>query len=123
MLAANVEDLLEAVKQLPPDQLAQFTVHFAQWHESAGPFEPLLIQQSQQSLPAQDQKRLAKLTVKSERRQLTEVELSEYRELAQRAERINATRIRALAELAQLRHQPIQTVMDEMGWREPTDGR
>jgi hypothetical protein len=120
----QVETLLEAVKKLPPDKLAQFTASFTEWHESSEALtDDFLIQQTKLSLRAVEQRRLATLAAKSERQELTADGLREFRALSQRAERINGTRVSALAELALRWNQPIQQVMTEIGWREPEHGR
>jgi hypothetical protein len=48
--------------------------------------------------------------------------LDVYRALAQQAERLNVTRLEALAELVQRRGQPAHVVMDEIGWECGADG-
>jgi hypothetical protein len=69
-----------------------------------------------------DRKRLERLAARSEEQKLNTAELEEYRRLSERAERLNAVRVRALAELARLRKQPIQQVMQDIGWQEPSHG-
>lgn len=111
------ETLLEAVKQLPPDALARFTASFTEWHESSeGSTDEVLVQRTK--LSRADQWRQEKLADKSQRRELTADDLQEYQTLSQRAERINAIRIGALAELAQRRNRPIPQLMTEFGWRD-----
>jgi hypothetical protein len=63
-----------------------------------------------------DDARLRTLIQKSEQGRLNERERAEYRELAQRAERLTVHRVQALAELARRRGPPMQAVMEEIGW-------
>lgn len=121
----SVENLLDAVKQLSPDELAQFTTCLADWQESNGedgPSESFLVRQTKLDLPMAEAERLRGLAAKSEQRALTDSELLEYRQLAERSERINATRVQALAELARRRSRPITQVKKEIGWQEEQHG-
>jgi hypothetical protein len=120
--AANaVERLLDAVKQLSPEELAEFTARLAEWQEPVGD-ESLLIHQTKVQMSAADAKRLRRRAEKSERRSLGPAELEEYRRLAATAERINAMRVRALAELARHRNEPISQIKKEIGWQEGRHG-
>ncbi|MBW3540121.1 MAG: hypothetical protein KY476_07620 [Planctomycetes bacterium] len=114
-----VDDLLEAVKQLPADALAEFTNRLAEWQETAGddgPSESFLVRQTKLRIPRAEARRLRELTGRSESGSLTVSELQEYRRLARTAERISATRVAALAELARRRNQPVERVKRDVGW-------
>ena len=114
MSHSSVDTLLDAVSRLPPDELDDFAFRFADWqHESAD--ERLLIHAARRRLKAAEDARLRALIAKSEQGCLTAREQAEYRELAQRAERVNVHRIQALVELARRRSQPLQAVMQEIG--------
>jgi hypothetical protein len=65
---------------------------------------------------------LRALIAKSEQGCLTDQEQVEYRELAQRAERVNVHRVQTLAELARRRGKPLQAVMQEIGWEGDVHG-
>jgi hypothetical protein len=120
-----VESILNAVKQLSPDEFAEFTVCLAEWQGSAGNGETpdtFLVEQTRLRLPPSDAKRLRLLAKRSEAGRLGPTELDEYRRLAARAEGIAALRVRALAELARRRNQPVSQVKQEIGWKEERHG-
>ncbi len=113
----TMEHLLAAIKQLSPAELREFTRQFADWQEqNGGREEARLIQATKARLPAADERRLKRLRAKSERGTLTPTELAEYRSLVEQAERIDVTRVEALAELVRRRGQPARVVMREIGW-------
>jgi hypothetical protein len=121
--ANSVDQLIDAVKQLSPDEFSQFTIRLAEIDGPEGEAaERFLVQQTKLQLPTADSKRLRALVSLSERGELNPDDLVEYRHLAARAERINATRVCALAELATRRKQPINVVKKEVGWPEETHG-
>ena len=121
----TVEHLMAAVKQFSPDELHEIKPQFAAWQGQNGEQiieEVRLIQATKMRLPVTEARRLKRLIAKSERGTLTPKELDVYRALAQQAERLNVTRLEALAELVQRRGQPAQVVMDEIGWECGADG-
>lgn len=121
----TVEHLMEAVKQLSPDELREFTRQFAAWqeqHSKQTDEEAVLMQATKTHLPAADERRLKRLIARSERGTLTPKELDDYRTLAQQAERLNVTRVEALAELVQRRGKPVRVIMKEIGWESGEDG-
>ena len=91
------------------------------WQQDAAD-DRLLIQAARRRLSATDDARLRALIAKSEQGRLTDQEQADYRELAQRAERLNVHRVQALAELARRRGQPLQAVMKEIGWEGDVHG-
>ncbi|HUG93839.1 MAG TPA: hypothetical protein VML55_23625 [Planctomycetaceae bacterium] len=120
-----IDDLLETVKELPPNALAEFTARLAEWQETpgdGGPPESFLLRQTRRRMTARDAKRLRDLAGWSERGELNPSELEEYRQLALKSERIAATRVQALAELARRRKQSVSQVKQDIGWREVHDG-
>lgn len=121
MSHSSVDTLLDAVSQLPPDELDDFAFRFADWQQEAAD-DRLLIQAARRRLKAADDARLRALIAKSEQGCLTAQEQAEYRDLAQRAERVNVHRVQALAELARRRGQSLQTVMKEIGWEGDVHG-
>jgi hypothetical protein len=115
MSRSSVDNLLDAVTQLAPDELDDFAFRFADWQRDAAD-DRLLIRAARRRLSSGDDARLRTLIANSEQGCLTNQERTEYRELALRAERLNVHRVQALAELARRRGQPLQTVMKEIGW-------
>ena len=121
----TVEHLMAAVKQFSPDELHEFKRQFAEWQRQNGAQtaeEARLIQTTKMRLPAAEARRLKRLIAKSERGTLTPKELDAYYARAQQAERLDVTRLEALAELVQRRGKPAHVVMDEIGWECGEDG-
>jgi hypothetical protein len=121
MSRSSVDSLLDRVSQLAPDELDDFAFRFAGWQQDAAD-DRLLIHAARRRLNASDDARLRALIAKSEQGGLTDQEQAEYRELAQRAERVNVHRVQALAELARRRGKPLQAVMKEIGWEGDVHG-
>jgi hypothetical protein len=99
----SVEQLLEAVDHLSPAEQREFQRRLAtrQAHNgSQGMDQGSLIQAARARLPAAAERRLRRLIARSERGQLTPQELADYQSLAQEAQRLDAARAEALAELA-----------------------
>lgn len=116
----SVEQLLNAVEHLSPAELGEFQRRLAARRMGNG--EPVrneaaLLQASKARLPAPAQRRLKTLIARSECGSLTPKELADYQGLAQQAQRIDAARMEALAELAQLWGKSIPAVKAEIGWR------
>lgn len=126
----TVKHLMAAVKQLSPAELYEFTLQFTAWQKrnsqntngNQTDEEKALIQMTKAHLSASDTRRLKQLMAKSERGTLTPKELDEYRALARRAEQINVTRVEALAELVRRQGQPVNIVMEAIGWKSGEDG-
>ncbi len=121
----TVEHLMAAVKQFSPDELHEFKRQFTEWQGQNGrqtAEEARLIQATKMRLSAAEARRLKRLIAKSERGTLTPKDLDAYRALAQQAERLNVTRLEALAALVQRRGKPAHVVMDEIGWECSADG-
>jgi hypothetical protein len=121
MSHSSVDNLLEAVSQLAPDELDDFAYRFAHWQEDAAD-DRVLIHAARRRLSSTDEGRLRALIARSEQGRLTDREQAEYRELAQRAERLNVHRLQALAELARRRGKPLQKLMQEIGWEDDVHG-
>jgi hypothetical protein len=121
----TVKHLMAAVKQLSPADLHEFTQQFTAWQKrnsKQADEETALIQLTKARLPAAEARRLKQLIAKSERGTLTPKELDEYRALAQRAEQLNVMRVEALAELVRQQGQPVNVVMEAIGWESGEDG-
>jgi hypothetical protein len=121
MSHSSVDNLLDAVSRLAPDELDDFAFRFADWQQDAAD-DRMLIHAARRRLSTTDDARLRTLIQKSEQGRLNDREQAEYRELAQRAERLNVHRVQALAELARRRGQPMQAVMQEIGWEGDVHG-
>lgn len=121
----SVEQLLEAVEQLSPAEQREFQRRLAARQAangSPGPDEAMLTQAAQARLPAAAERRLRRLIARSERGQLTPRELADYQSLAQEAQRIDAARAEALAELARRRGRSVQAVKTTLDREGRTDG-
>lgn len=120
----TIDQLITAVKQLPPTQLHVFTRRLSAWQTKSrkeSDEETGLIAAAQVRLPATAERRLRRLARKSEQGLLSAKELEEYRALAQQAEQMNAQRVEAVAKLARRWGKPVSAVMREIGWREGKD--
>lgn len=109
----SVEQLLEAVEQLPPAEQREFQRRLAVRQAANGSTdseEARLIQAAQARLPAAEERRLRKLIARSERGRLTPKELADYQALAQEAQRLDAARADALAKLSRLQGRSIRAV-------------
>lgn len=121
----TVEQLLDGIKRLSAASLCEFRHRFLAWQEENGRSEedPADLRQAASArLPATEERRLQRLSAKSERGLLTPKELAEYRILAQRSELLSVTRVQALAELARRRDQDAPPLGKETGSREDTGG-
>jgi len=102
----TVEHLLNAVKQLPPAELREFTQQFSEWHKQNGEEDEAVLVtliQEYSFLPPVEQERYEELRHKCESTTLTDPELTEYQSLLQQLEARNVKRIDALSILAQRR--------------------
>jgi hypothetical protein len=109
----SVDQLLEAVEHPSPAEQREFQRRLAARHAangSPGPDEATLVRTARARLAAAAERRLRRLIARSERGQLTPKELAEYQSLAQEAQRLDAARAEALAELARRRGQSVQAV-------------
>ncbi len=84
--------------------------------------EKILLQQINVGLSQVQWERYHALLSKRDARNLTEEEHQELLQIINSIEILNARRIEALAELAQLRRKPIRTVMAELGITPPSYG-
>ena len=72
-----------------------------------------------QALPEVDRQRLTELSERRSNEVLTPVEQSELLQLQQRVEALHAARLKALAELAQLRDVTLTAIMEQLGIQFP----
>lgn len=114
----TAENLLTAVKQLPPTELRKFERKFQAWRKQNGKHEEAALLASikeNSRLPDVEQKRYERLRRKCERRTLTEKELAEYQSLLQKLEARNVKRVEALIALAKKRGTTLRGIMAELG--------
>jgi hypothetical protein len=114
----SVEQLLEAVEHLSPAEQGEFQRRLAARQAPNGspvPDEATLVRAARGRLPLAAERRLRRLIARSERGRLTPKELADYQWLAQEAQRIDANRAEALAELARRRGQSVQAVQAALG--------
>ncbi|MCI0359869.1 MAG: hypothetical protein L0211_15435 [Planctomycetaceae bacterium] len=121
MAKATVESLLEAVQSLPPRDVERFEDRFGEWRRGTAT-DQHLITVVHRGLRAVDDARLRKLITRSEEGTLSEGEWEEYRSLARKAEQLNLERVRALAELSRRWAQPVEAVMEKIGWKSRANG-
>jgi hypothetical protein len=130
--AWTADDLLAAVKQLPPADLRTFQKQFAAWPgQNNGPDvasspaadeEALLATIRENStLPAAEQRRFDRLRRKRQAGTLTEPEGKRLQALWRQAEQMNVARLEALGELARQRGIDVRTLMRQLGLPENGD--
>jgi hypothetical protein len=116
----NGSDLLQAVKQMGPDE---FNAFVEQAYSLRSPTrsarlsanESKLIQRINRGIPAEVVRRYAHLVRKRKTKDLSSSEQTELLKLANDVETRDAERAEALLELAQLRRVPVRVLMKEMG--------
>jgi hypothetical protein len=114
----TVDDLLAAVKQLPPEELREFQRQFAAWSRQ----EALLAAIRENStLPATEQRRFNRLRRKQQGGTLTGAEEKQLQALWSRVEQMNVARLAALIELARRRGTNVRTLMRQFGLPENRD--
>ncbi len=133
----SFEQLLAAINQLPLAEQLELKKYLDHQHKNkslpvrnggrkktngkSATDEADLIAQTKITLPPTELRRFKKLIAKSERGTLTTVELEEYKKLAKRSQAQDVKRVEALAKLAQMRGQPVDVVMKQIGWRSGSD--
>lgn len=114
-----VPGLMAAVKRLTPAELRDFTTSFLAWQRETGDAtdsEVELLQLCRLRLAKGQERRLKTLIGKSETQELRSNELQEYRNLVREAEKLDAVRVAALAQLARLWDKPLGAVIKRVGW-------
>ncbi|MBV9126283.1 MAG: hypothetical protein JO112_23280 [Planctomycetes bacterium] len=120
----TVEEILEAIGQLSLVEQREFQRRLAIRQAANGNAESeeaALVRTARAHLPATAERRLRRLIARSERGQLTPKEVNDYRSLAQEAQRLDAARALALAELARRWGRPVQAIQAEINAEGPTD--
>jgi len=118
------DELLKAVQQLSKNDLEQFVfqvVHLrAKRHAPGLPkTEAELLQKINQGLPVELQKRYSELIAKRQGEELTPEEHSELLSLTNQVEKLEASRVEYLAELARLRHSNLTDLTKALGIQSP----
>jgi hypothetical protein len=115
MSESGLNDLLDAVTRLPPRALSEFEERLARWKlESTS--DAALIRATKKQLPAAAAARLRALIEQSEAGQLSAADAQRYRELARQGELLSGQRVQALGELVRRWGQPVEAVMQRVGW-------
>jgi hypothetical protein len=122
----SLEELLKAVEQLPPDELAPFVdrVLALRARQSAprlGSDESVLLQRINRGPSPAAQQRYEELVVKRQAETLTAEEHEELIILSDEREVITADRVAALADLARMRHVSLSALVESLGLKPSTD--
>jgi hypothetical protein len=119
----TVDDLLAAVKQLPPAELREFLRRCAAWSGQNGDDEEALLAaiRENSALPAAEQRRFNRLRRKRQAGTLTGAEEKQLQALWSRVERLTAARLGALGELARRRGTDVRSLMRQLGLPENHD--
>jgi hypothetical protein len=130
----TVDELLAAVRDLPPGELSEFQRHLSHLcrrhngnaaESAVNSDEENQIAQIRKlsTLPAAEQRRFNKLRRKNQSTRLTEAETHELQSLWQRVEQMNADRLAVLAVLAKRRHTNVKNLIKELGLSEYSNAR
>jgi hypothetical protein len=121
--ARNGQDMLDAVKQMPPEDFEAFIAAALSLRRPAlatlSAQETKLIKQINRGLPLELRKRCAQLRGRQKKGILAAEEHGELLRLTHEAESRDADRAAALVELAKLRRLPVRTLMKQMGIKAP----
>src|SRR5262249_43891876 len=122
----SLEQLLEAVEQLPPDELIPFVdqvlalrAQRSAPHLSAD--ESALLQRVNRGLSLAARQRYDELVARRQAENLTDEEHDELIALSDEQEKIAADRLAALADLAQVRGVSLATLVDSLRITPPAD--
>jgi hypothetical protein len=120
----SLDELLNGVEQLSTPDLEHFAdqvlaVRARRRAPSLPQREAELLQQINQALPPTLQQRLDELTARRQAEMLTDEEHQELLQIIEQIEHRDAQRVAHLAELAQLRHVAIRTLMNQLGIHPP----
>lgn len=114
----NLEELILAVEQLNFSDLEQFTEKVVALRQrkqaKSNNREAVLLAQIQQALSTTEQQQLIVLQGKTKR---NESEQEELGQLVTRIENMQAQRILALGELAEIRKQSVDALSEELGFK------
>ncbi|MBI1279037.1 MAG: STAS/SEC14 domain-containing protein [Anaerolineaceae bacterium] len=124
-IQTSVEQLLDSVAQLPPDELASLTEKIIALRAShAAPHverdEAELLLQINRDMPSEIRHRYDELIHKRQAETLSDDEHAELIDLTQQFEQREAERVTALANLARLRQISLPDLMTVLGIEAPT---
>jgi hypothetical protein len=110
------EQLLKAVEQMPSTELDAFVTQIMALQARRGasnltPREPELMLRIHQALPMELQRRFDELVEKRQSGEISESELGELIAITDRSEEMEADRIHALADMAELRNTTVPALM------------
>ncbi len=116
----SFEQLVNAVMQLPQTEFEKFLqtvnrIHPLHEEHRLSARESELLRRINHGIPAPVQKRYDELIEKRDARTLTSEEYEELLHLTDQVELSDATRVEHLVELAGLRRQPLNLLMQELG--------
>lgn len=116
----STDDLLRAADQLPPAELEQFvakllTIRAHRQAPCLSRTETELLQRINHPLSETLRSRYAELIDKRDARTLTPEEHTELLRLTNETETVEANRVKAIEELAELRKTSFDTILQEMG--------
>jgi hypothetical protein len=125
----TADDLLAAVRQLPPAELREFQQQFAAWSEgnheadriafAKGDEETLLaVIHENSTLPGAKQRRFNRLRRKQQTGTLSTLEQQTLQSLWRDVEQMNIVRLEALGQLARRRRIDVRTLMRDLGLTE-----
>ena len=120
-MQASTEQLLKAIEQLPQQELDAFVEQVLKLRaQRQVPHLPQpeseLLLKINYSLPTSSRTRFDELIAKRQELTITDAELIE---ITDASEQLNAERIAAIAELAKLRHQTLDQIMQDLGIHPP----
>ncbi|MGH2583793.1 MAG: STAS/SEC14 domain-containing protein [Dehalococcoidia bacterium] len=124
---ASPDDLLEAVAQLPTEELTRFAERVATLRaERVAPHashdEAALLHQIGRGLPAEHRRRYDDLMAKRDDERLTAEEHTELLRLSDELETLDAERVEAIVALARLRGVAPAALMQSLGIQPAADG-
>jgi hypothetical protein len=122
----TANDLLAAVRELPPEELREFQRQYAAWSkqdhdrngDSSGRADEEALQEvirENSTLPATEQRRFDRLRRKRQAAKLTEAEEKQPQALWRRVEQMTVACLEALGEVARRRGTDVRTAMRQLG--------
>ncbi len=120
----STEQLVQAVEQLPPQELASFVAQVLALHAQReashiSSSETVLLLQINHALPTELQRRCDELVTKRRMETISLDELQELVQLTNQIEQHDSERLAALDALARLRGVTLSTLMDTLGIQPP----
>lgn len=122
-----VEDLLESVERLAPDDFRRFldsvlALHARRQAPQVSAAEADLLRRINQGLPDHVRGRYDDLVARRRAETLTDEEYGELLDLTDQVERAEADRLAALSDLASVRQTPLPSLLQDLGIPAPAHG-